>query len=714
MCFPTNLSFCFRIASLVVTLCLSAATLCACPVMEGFECAKDYWCPKGTKCSVDGRSCLTHDCGDGVVQQNEQCDPGPATETAQCNDNCSLSRCGDGTVNRTAGEQCDPGPTETETARCNFNCTMPRHGDGIVNHALGEQCDGDSVGHGNGTDCESKTCNYNCTMVRCGDGVANSSAGEECDRDATVGHDGTSGPNGQSATCNSDCSKSVCGDGIVNAMAGEGCDEGAANSAAGNCLPGICHQNVCGDGYVNKALDQYGNPKEECDNGASNSDTGDCLTTCKAAKCGDGHVRAGAEDCDDGPASASLKTACPYGERTCSVCSACMTAPLTGPYCGDGKANGNEACDDGAKNGATSCDYGQRTCQICNADCSQKVARMGPYCGDGSKNGAEACDDGDKNGSTSCDYGIKTCQICAADCSQKVPRIGSYCGDGSPNGTEACDDGPKNGATSCDYGRKTCQLCNADCSQRVARTGPYCGDGTKNGTEACDEGEDNGKTSCAYGIQTCTGCKADCSAILPNLTGQFCGDGTQNGPELCDDPRSFTCGTCGKPGASAEACRTVTRASAIGHVTVAVASLALVGIAFTIDDGMNPPATFEFVNGGPAHGTNVAIDISAHPTDAAAIAADVTTAVNAYFERFQKAITATASQQTVTFTNERAGAYGNQPITVTPATSTALVVTAMAGGAGCPPGAPCATDKDCRSGECLTQPLAPFGFCSKQ
>jgi cysteine-rich repeat protein len=677
----------------------------------------------GDGCSADCRS--LEGCGNGSVDPGEDCDSGPsgtpnvAKESPFCNSDCTWMKHGDGRVNKAAGEACDGDGNghgnghDCESAACNGDCTVSAHGDGKVNPSAGEQCDGDGMGHGNGKDCESKSCNHNCTPLRCGDGIVNPTAGEDCDRDGTIGHDGTSGPNGQSATCNLDCSKSACGDGKTNSMAGETCDEGAANSATGNCLPGICHLNVCGDGYVNHTLDQLGHPKEECDSGASNSDTSACLTSCKKATCGDGQVHVGAEDCDDGPASASAKTACPYGERTCSVCSACRTAQLTGPYCGDGKANGNEACDDGPRNGNTLCDYGQRTCQICNADCSKSMARTGPYCGDGHADPGEKCDDGPKNGTTSCEYGVKSCQICAADCSQRVARIGPYCGDGFTNGPESCDDGTKNGATSCVYGQKACQICSASCSQKVAWTGPYCGDGSKNGPEVCDDGNNVTETACPYGMPTCTGCRADCSAILPNLTGPFCGDGKQNGSEVCDDLRSFACGTCGEPGAAnAVACTRLTTASPVGHMTVAVASPSLVGVTFTIDDGLNPPVTFEFVNGGPAHTSNVAIDISAHSTDAAAIAADVGTTVNAYFKPFNKTITATASQQTVTLTNDKAGLYGNQPITVTPNTSAALVVTGMAGGVGCPAGVACATDADCTSNAtCSPHPSTSFGIC---
>ncbi len=671
----------------------------------------------GDGCSADCRS--LEGCGNGKVDPGEDCDGGPsgtsnvAKETPVCNSDCTWAKHGDGKVNKAAGEACDGDNNghgdgrDCESSTCNSDCTVSAHGDGKVNPSAGEQCDGDNLGHGNGTTCESKTCNYNCTPLRCGDGILNVTAGEACDRDGAVGHDGASGANGQSATCNADCTASRCGDGVVNSMAGETCDDGAANSATGNCLPSVCHLNVCGDGFVNQALDQYGHAKEDCDEGASNSDTGACLTSCKKAACGDGFVQAGVEDCDDGPSSATTKGACPYGERTCTLCSACKSLQLTGPFCGDGHQDAGEACDDGANNGATSCPYGTKTCQICNASCTQKVARTGPYCGDGHADPNETCDDGAKNGSTTCDYGLKTCLICAADCSKEVARTGPYCGDGTTsgsNGSEACDDGPKNGATSCDYGTKTCQVCSADCSQTVARTGPYCGDGTKNGSEACDDGNNVTETGCAYGQETCTGCTTDCTAVL-NLKGPFCGDGTKNGTEQCDDPRSFTCGTCGQPSSKDKACQTLTRTAATGTITVE--SPALVGVTLVLDDGLNPPVTFEFVNGGSPQSGNVPIDVSANPTNLAAIAGDIAGAVSSNFS----ALTPAASQQKVSLTNVNAGAYGNQAIALKPTSTTALVVTGMSGGAGCPNGQPCGSSDDCLSKYCTTSPTTPFGFC---
>jgi hypothetical protein len=684
-------------------LAIVPLVLGACVGMESVYCKDDHWCPKGTKCSEDGTRCLGSDCGDGLVQKEEQCDPGSEEETASCNRSCTLSRCGDGEVNQRAGEACDPGLDNRESETCNYNCKLAKHGDGIVNRAFGEQCDGDNLENGNGKDCESPTCNYNCTPSRCGDGIANPSAGEECDRDGIVGRDGPSGPNGQSATCNINCTKSVCGDGVVNALAGENCDNGANNSPTGDCVSGLCLLNVCGDGFVNQTLDPFGHPREECDEGPGNSDTGPCLISCTKARCGDGLVQADVEDCDEGPSSAMVETACPYGLPTCAACSQCKTVQLTGPYCGDGKVNGGETCDDGHENGSTSCDYGTKICEICNANCSQKVARSGPYCGDRHLDPTERCDDGPKNGATTCEYGLKTCQICAGDCSKAIERTGAYCGDGTPNGPEACDDGPKNGANACDYEEKTCQICNADCSKSLERTGPYCGDGKKDDSEACDDGNKITETECPYGTQTCTTCNAGCSGKLA-LKGPYCGDEIQNESEGCDSKYSFVCGTCGAPGGDKACQKLVPPSVATGSITVASTNLA--GLTFKLDDGVSPtgPFVFEFVDGGLPQAGHIAIDITASGGDAGSMVADATTIAARISAEIASAaspvITAAAKQQVVTLTNLHAGAFGNHAIVVAPAGSTALVVSGMSDGRGCPSGQACSTNDDCVSRVC--------------
>ncbi|MEM7152983.1 MAG: hypothetical protein AAF799_09075 [Myxococcota bacterium] len=106
-------------------------------------------------------------CGDGILDDGEECDD--HGESALCNADCTVSSCGDGTVNILAGEECDD---EGESSGCNDDCTEAMCGDGILNASAGEDCDGDG---------ESAECNADCTPTQCGDGIINETAGEECD-----------------------------------------------------------------------------------------------------------------------------------------------------------------------------------------------------------------------------------------------------------------------------------------------------------------------------------------------------------------------------------------------------------------------------------------------------------------------------------------------------------------------------------------------------
>ncbi len=59
-------------------------------------------------------------CGDKIVDADEECDEG--TETAACNADCTLSRCGDGYVNISAGERCEQGSC---CKACDFPASPP-------------------------------------------------------------------------------------------------------------------------------------------------------------------------------------------------------------------------------------------------------------------------------------------------------------------------------------------------------------------------------------------------------------------------------------------------------------------------------------------------------------------------------------------------------------------------------------------------------------
>lgn len=134
-------------------------------------------------------------CGDNFIDEGEECD-----SEANCGEDCKRLECGDGIVNVDDNEDCD----DSGNSRvCNADCSLSRCGDGIVNRLAAESCDDGG---------ESADCDSDCTRASCGDFVVNRSRGEECD-------DG-----GESADCNADCTPAYCGDGLINTLAGEQCD----------------------------------------------------------------------------------------------------------------------------------------------------------------------------------------------------------------------------------------------------------------------------------------------------------------------------------------------------------------------------------------------------------------------------------------------------------------------------------------------------------
>ncbi|HYC54719.1 MAG TPA: DUF4215 domain-containing protein [Candidatus Binatia bacterium] len=180
-------------------------------------------CDDGNLVDGDGcdGNCTITDCGNGVVTSGETCDDGNLTNGDGCDDaasgNCTPTTCGNGIV--TPGESCDGNGAGIggETATCDANCTAAACNDGTLNFTAGEDCD---------TAGNSATCDNDCTFAVCGDGRINGAASETCDGNGA-------GTGGETATCDANCTAAVCGDGTINVSAGEQCDDNNMNNGDG-------------------------------------------------------------------------------------------------------------------------------------------------------------------------------------------------------------------------------------------------------------------------------------------------------------------------------------------------------------------------------------------------------------------------------------------------------------------------------------------------
>ena len=362
-------------------------------------------------------------------------------------------------------EECDDGNT-SNLDDCVEGCKENVCGDGHV-HIGVEQCDraehNGAVGSG---------CSAACQMVDvCGNSVTESA--ETCDDGNTEDGDG----------CSALCQLEVCGDGIMQAGAGEACDDGNATDGDG-CT--ACVVDGCGDGTVQSLLG------EVCDAGGDNGDDGACLASCKAAACGDGFVRAGAEACDDG------------NDVAADGCTACVV-----DVCGDGQLGPGEDCDDGNAAGGDGC-----TASCTLEACGDALPGLGEQCDDGNVIAGDGCDAGCQlekleacgdwvtgPGEQCDDGGTASGDGCSALCQLEDPAA---CGDGSVDPGEACDDGNKVSGDGC----------SAWCAVEV------CGDGVQHPGEACDDGNNLDGDGCS------AGCVPEPSV---------CGDGTHQLGEQCDD-----------------------------------------------------------------------------------------------------------------------------------------------------------------------------------
>ncbi|HEX2882073.1 MAG TPA: DUF4215 domain-containing protein, partial [Polyangiaceae bacterium] len=102
-------------------------------------------------------------CGDGVKAPTEACDDGNTANGDGCRSNCTVEQCGDGIQD--SGEQCDPFPGNNVSGDgCSSTCQLESVcGNGVVSGI--EQCDDGNVANGDGC---SSTCR---TEAVCGNGI---------------------------------------------------------------------------------------------------------------------------------------------------------------------------------------------------------------------------------------------------------------------------------------------------------------------------------------------------------------------------------------------------------------------------------------------------------------------------------------------------------------------------------------------------------------
>ena len=193
-------------------------------------------------------------CGDGALDDFDECDDGNRIDGDGCDSNCYATGCNNGVVS--VGEECDDGNTRDDDA-CPSVCTVARCGDGYVRAGV-EACD-----DGNAEDDDA--CTNACTPARCGDGVVARGL-EECDDANTTNED----------ACPSTCRAATCGDGFVQDGV-EQCDD--ANQNTQDRCPAGCRNARCGDGYLWLGV-------EPCDPAAPGTGA-ECPATCGVNACGD-------------------------------------------------------------------------------------------------------------------------------------------------------------------------------------------------------------------------------------------------------------------------------------------------------------------------------------------------------------------------------------------------------------------------------------------
>ncbi|MDD5074907.1 MAG: DUF4215 domain-containing protein, partial [Candidatus Peribacteraceae bacterium] len=260
--------------------------------------------------------------------------------------------------------------------------------------------------------------------------------------------------------------------------------------------------------------------------------------------CGNGRLD-GEEACDD--ANSNLYDGCyacmvHYGWTCTGEPSVCT------PVCGDTYMEGGEQCDEG-RNPPLSGDGCSASCRIERGwTCmrvrdarTMDVSQCSTVCGDGIViSEREPCDDGNPASADGC----VSCTVESGwTCSGEPSVCRTTCGDGIKVGPEACDDSNVRNGDGCT------SLCTQEAGWTCAGTTPTvcqkCGNGKREGTEQCDDGNSVDYDCCTSRCRVESGCS--CTIATPNVCGGVCGNGTIEWNEACDDGNTLAgdgCSNC--------------------------------------------------------------------------------------------------------------------------------------------------------------------------
>jgi cysteine-rich repeat protein len=290
----------------------------------------------------------TNTCGNEVIEPPEDCDDGNTQTDAICTEDCRFT-CGNGALDDTFGELCDPGIAAGNPGACPADCDdqMACTSDVLSGSDCAVEClHADITVPADGDGCcppgENANTDNDC-IADCMNGVVE--GGELCDQGIAAGDPGA---------CPTDCDDSqacttdmLSGGGTCQAMCtntpitmpinNDGCCAGTPMND-NDCMG-------CGDGVVT--------PPETCDT-AIMMGTGACPTACNDMMACTTDMLLSPGTCS-AACSFTPITAIGPNDGCCPPGGNANTDPNCMPVCGNGVMEMGEACDDGNTNNNDSC-----------------------------------------------------------------------------------------------------------------------------------------------------------------------------------------------------------------------------------------------------------------------------------------------------------------------------------------------------------------------